>query len=64
MMFPQVIVRAQETDSPHDVCAYLEELTPTFNGFYSEVSILKTEEEYLRVSRIMLIKADGKCYQK
>jgi hypothetical protein len=27
------------------------------NGFYSEVSILKTEEEYLRVSRIMLIKA-------
>ena len=57
MMFPQVIMKAQKTDSPHDVCVYLEELTLIFNSFYNEVSILKTENQSLRESRIMLSKA-------
>jgi arginyl-tRNA synthetase len=57
MMFPQVIMKAQKTDSPHDICVYLEELTLIFNSFYNEVSILKTENQSLRESRIMLSKA-------
>lgn len=57
MILPQIIVKAQKTDSPHDICVYLEELTLIFNSFYNEVSILKTENQNLRVSRIMLSKA-------
>ena len=57
MMFPQIIAKAQKTDSPHDICVYLEELTLLFNSFYNEISIMKTEDVQLRNSRVMLIKA-------
>jgi arginyl-tRNA synthetase len=57
MMFPQVIAKAQKTDSPHDICTYLEELTLIFNSFYNEVSIMKTEDPELRSSRVMLGKS-------
>lgn len=57
MMFPQVIAKAQKTDSPHDICTYLEELTLIFNSFYNEVSIMKTEDVELRNSRVMLSKS-------
>ncbi|KKQ52427.1 MAG: Arginine-tRNA ligase [Parcubacteria group bacterium GW2011_GWD2_38_11] len=57
MMFPQVIAKAQKTDSPHDIGIYLEELTLIFNSFYNEVSIIKTEDVNLRNSRVMLGKA-------
>lgn len=56
MMFPEVIARAQETDSPHHICGYLEELASLFNGFYNDVSILRTEDKKLRESRVVLIK--------
>lgn len=56
MMFPEVIARAQETDSPHHICGYLEELASLFNGFYNEVSILRTEDKKLRESRVALSK--------
>jgi arginyl-tRNA synthetase len=54
MMFPGIIVKSQETDSPHHICVYLEELALLFNSFYNEVSILKTEEQNLRNSRLAL----------
>ncbi|EKE18429.1 MAG: hypothetical protein ACD_9C00339G0004 [uncultured bacterium] len=54
MIFPQVIAKAQKTDSPHDLCVYLEELTLIFNSFYNEVSIIRTEDVKLRNSRVML----------
>ena len=54
MMFPQAIIKAQKTDSPHVISSYLEELAPIFNSFYNEISIMKTEKEELRNSRAML----------
>jgi arginyl-tRNA synthetase len=54
MMFPQIIAKAQKTDSPHMISTYLEELAPTFNSFYKEISIINTEKEELRNSRVML----------
>ena len=54
MMFPKIIVKAQKTDSPHIISTYLEELAPIFNSFYNEISIVKTENEKLRNSRVML----------
>ncbi len=54
MEFPQIIAKAQKTDSPHDICTYLEELALLFNSFYNDVSILKTGDDTLRISRIML----------
>lgn len=57
LLFPQVVLRAQETDSPHDICTYLEELAALFNSFYGEASILGTENPQLRLSRTALIKS-------
>jgi arginyl-tRNA synthetase len=54
MMFPQIIAKAQKTDSPHIISTYLEELAPIFNSFYKEISIINTENEELRNSRVML----------
>lgn len=56
MMFPEIILKAQQTDFPHQVCVYLEELAQLFNSFYNEVSILKTEDTKLRDSRVVLSK--------
>ena len=56
MMFPEVVVKSQENDSPHLICVYLEELALLFNSFYGETSILKTEDQGLRNSRIALSK--------
>lgn len=56
MMFPEIVLKAQQTDSPHQVCVYLEELAQLFNSFYNEVSILKTEDAKLRDSRVALSK--------
>ncbi|MDO8624290.1 MAG: arginine--tRNA ligase [bacterium] len=57
MMFPEIIARAQKTDSPHHICTYLEELALLFNSFYNEVSIVRTEDKKLRDSRLALSKS-------
>jgi arginyl-tRNA synthetase len=54
LLFPEIIVKAQKTDSPHHIAVYLEELALLFNSFYNEVSILKTEDQKLRASRTAL----------
>lgn len=56
MMFPEVVLKSQQTDSPHQICVYLEELAQFFNSFYGEVSILRTEDVKLRDSRVVLSK--------
>lgn len=57
MIFPDIIIKAQSNDSPHIISMYLEELASAFNGLYSEISIIKTENDNLRNSRVMLCKA-------
>lgn len=54
---PDVLLRSVENNTPHTVSIFLEELTADFNHFYSQISILKTENEDLRHSRLMLINA-------
>ncbi len=54
---PDVLLRAVENNTPHTVSIFLEELTTDFNHFYSQISILKTERDDLRYSRLMLINA-------
>jgi len=56
MFFPQIILEAQQSDFPHYICTYLEELALMFNSFYGDVSILKTEDDKLRSSRAILVK--------
>ncbi len=54
MFFPQVIKLAKEKDAPHVIANYLEELAGVFNTFYNKISIIKTEDETLRASRLFL----------
>jgi arginyl-tRNA synthetase len=56
MMFPEIIIKSQQTDSPHHICGYLEELALVFNSFYGRVSIIQTTDEDLKYSRVELIK--------
>ncbi|MDP3997772.1 MAG: arginine--tRNA ligase [bacterium] len=53
-LFPEAVLRAQQANSPHLICVYLEELSQLFNAFYGEISILKTEDKQLRESRLAL----------
>lgn len=64
MIFPEIIAKAQETDAPHHICTYLEELAALFNNFYNDVSVLKTEEEKLRNSRVKLVKGVATVIKK
>jgi len=57
MMFPEVILKAQETDSPHHICVYLEDLAKSFNSFYNDVPVIHTSNSNLRTSRILLVTA-------
>ncbi|MFA5126897.1 MAG: arginine--tRNA ligase [Patescibacteria group bacterium] len=53
-IFPSLLLRAQQSNAPHYVAVYLEELAQLFNSFYNEVSIVNTEDENLKKSRIIL----------
>lgn len=57
MMFPEVILRAQETDSPHHICVYLEDLAKSFNSFYNDVPVIHASNSDFRRSRILLVAA-------
>lgn len=57
MFFPRVILTTQKHNAPHLVATYLEELAQLFNHFYNEVSIIGTEDEKLKASRLALIKS-------
>ena len=57
MLFPEIILKARDTDAPHHVCVYLEEVALAFNSFYNETSLLKTGDKKLRDSRVALCKS-------
>lgn len=50
-----VMENAFEELAPHKICAYIYDLANAFNKFYHETSILGTEDQALRDSRIMLL---------
>ena len=53
--FNSVMETAYEELAPHKVCAYIYDLANAFNKFYHETSILGTEEEAQKNSRIRLL---------
>ena len=55
MIFPEVIINSQQTDFPHYICSYLEELAGLFNSFYNDVTILNAEDKKIRASRLVLV---------
>jgi arginyl-tRNA synthetase len=55
MMFPEVILKAQEANSPHHICGYLEDLAKSINSFYNDISVIHTGDNDLRKSRILLV---------
>lgn len=64
MLFPMIIIKAQKEDAPHLLCTYLEELAQLFNKFYDNVSVIKTTDESLKNSRVLLIKATLQILEK
>jgi len=57
LFFPKIIFLAQQQNAPHLIATYLEELAQLFNSFYNAVSILKTKDEDLQLSRLLLIRS-------
>ena len=53
--FNSVMENACEELAPHKICAYIYDLANAFNKFYHETSILGTEEEAQKKSRIRLL---------
>lgn len=64
MMFPAILLKAQEQNAPHTVCTYLEELASAFNTFYNEVSIVQTEQHELKTSRAVLSRAVARVIER
>ena len=52
--YPAVVAAAGENFAPSMVAAYAYELAKQFNGYYHDHSILKEEQESLRVLRLQL----------
>lgn len=57
IFFPKTIIKAYKNHHPHLIAEYLEDLAKLFNNFYSQFSIIKTQEKDLLIFRIYLIKA-------
>lgn len=55
--FEEVIQLAAESNFPHLICTYLEELAQQFNSLYADVPVLTTPEQALLASRIALIRS-------
>ncbi len=53
--FNSVMENVYEELAPHKICAYIYDLANAFNRFYHETSILGTEEEARKHSRIRLL---------
>ncbi len=53
LKFDEVIVEVEEELLPNRLCTYLFELSQSFNRFYDQIPILKTDEPY-RKSRLAL----------
>ncbi len=54
--FPEIILEAGQSYSPHLIAQYVYEMTQKFNAFYEESSVLQAPME-IRVSRLALVQA-------
>jgi arginyl-tRNA synthetase len=57
LQYPDVVQVAASNYNPSTICNYLLELSQTFNTFYHEHHVLKSENEDLKNARLMLIQA-------
>lgn len=64
MFFPRILLRAQEGNQPHYVALYLEELAQMFNSFYNEISIVNTDKDDLKNSRLFLARSVASTIKK
>lgn len=56
LKFSDVIVKASKDDDPSEIAKYLFSFVQSFNNYYQEVNILKSEKE-LAQARVLLIKS-------
>lgn len=64
MFFPSVITNAQRGNAPHLIRVYLEDLADTFNMFYMKVSVIRTKEQGLLKSRVLLVDSVEKTIRR
>ena len=57
MEYPNIIKSSANDMRPNYVCNYLYSLVSTFNSFYENVSVLKSEEENIKNFRLTLVEA-------
>jgi len=55
--FPEVVLQAARTYSPHFLASYLFSLAQTFNAFYGSVPVLRAESRALKDARLFLCQA-------
>lgn len=54
-MFPEIVDESAESLRPEMIAEYANELSATFNLFYDNVPVLRTEDERLRSARLRLV---------
>ena len=64
LRFPTAVEQALEQCKPNTLCDYLFELCSVFNRFYVECPVLSLEDEVLRMSRLALVEASLRVFQK
>jgi arginyl-tRNA synthetase len=64
LRFPNAVEHALESCKPNVVCDYLFELSSVFNRFYVESPVLSAETDALRESRLALVEASLRVFQK
>jgi arginyl-tRNA synthetase len=57
--FPETVVQAANTFSPHLIANYLYDLAQSFNSFYGEIPILDAGDEGTKTFRLSLTKSTG-----
>jgi arginyl-tRNA synthetase len=63
-IFPEKIKEAAKEHSPALIANYAYELAKEFNQYYHEVSILKEEDNLVKVQRLVLIDTISKTLRK
>ncbi|KAL0489271.1 arginine tRS [Acrasis kona] len=62
--FPSVVQRAASEYKAQSICSYLYGLAKLFSTMYEEVSVMKAENEALKVTRLNLVDAVGLVLRK
>lgn len=62
--YPKVVKTSAKDRKTHILCEYLYELANTFNSFYTTQSILNTEDEDIKNSRLLLAKKTAMIIKK